>query len=692
MPSSPPWPPLREELRIEPAAPDRDGSPAWHVCDPVRNSFYRIGWLEFECLLRWPHGDAGRIADAIAAGTPLHAERADVERFAAFLRRHQLVQSARPAPPQAGWRWLLANYLFVRIPLVRPARLLAALRPFADVFYGRAWLALTVLAGLAGLALAGRQWDTVTARLEASMTVEGFAAFAVAIVASKLLHEFGHAMTATRHGVRVGHMGIALLVLWPMPYTDTGESWKLRRARDRFAIASAGIAAELMLAAWATLAWAFMPDGAVRDALFFLATTAWVATVAINASPFMRFDGYYMLCDLVDVPGLHERAGHEAKRMLRRLVMGLPEPTGEPLAPGRRRALAAFAFATWSYRLLLFVGIALLVYHAFFKALGLFLFAVEITVFILRPIANEARHWWRHRAEGSRQRQWAVGLLAAGAAIVVAIPWPTGIDAPGVLRAGIERPIYAPFSARLVALPVREGQPVRAADVLAVLDAPVQGDQRDQAEAMAAAWNRAARGALGADDAPAARLALAEQQASVWRVERQAREAELSRLQLASPGDGEVRDIDPLLVPGSWIAPDRPIAVVVDGRRWRAEALVGERDRARLRPGTPATAIVVGRTTRLDGRIVGIDGGPARRLPHALLAKPHGGPIALDPNAPPRDLRPAETWYRVTVEGELDEPVTATRAVRLHFEGRPERPAARWADAAVSALVRQGGL
>jgi len=153
-------------------------------------------------------------------------------------------------------------------------------------------------------------------------------------------------------------MGVALLVMWPMPYTDTGESWKLERSRHRFAIASAGICAELMLAAWCTFLWTFMPDGNFRNALFFLATTAWVLTLLVNASPFMRFDGYYMLTDALDFPGLHERAGHQARRAMRRALLGLEEPSSEVLTPGFRAFLIAFAVATWVYRLGLFIGIA----------------------------------------------------------------------------------------------------------------------------------------------------------------------------------------------------------------------------------------------------------------------------------------------------------------------------------------------
>ena len=84
-------PALRQDLRLHEAAPSKDGSPAWSIQDPVTNRFFRIGWLEFEFLLRWP-GDAAQIAEDVAATTPLAADKEMVEAFAVFLARHNLVR------------------------------------------------------------------------------------------------------------------------------------------------------------------------------------------------------------------------------------------------------------------------------------------------------------------------------------------------------------------------------------------------------------------------------------------------------------------------------------------------------------------------------------------------------------------------------------------------------------------------
>ena len=687
-----PWPALREELQIHGAGANRDGSPAWHVCDPVRNLFFRIGWLEFEFLQRWDLADGAAIAADVSSATTLAAEPDDVEEFIRFLAQHQLLRGARQKPAMPLWRWLLNNYLFIRIPLVRPAHWLARLLPWMQWLFSRWFVGLTALAALAGIARAARQLDVVEANLRGALSWDGVVGFAAALVFSKVLHEIGHALVSTRHGVRVGHMGVALLVMWPMPYTDTGESWKLERSRHRFAIASAGICAELMLAAWCTFLWTFMPDGNFRNALFFLATTAWVLTLLVNASPFMRFDGYYMLTDALDFPGLHERAGHQARRAMRRALLGLEEPSSEVLTPGFRAFLIAFAVATWVYRLVLFIGIAVVVYHAFFKALGVLLFVVELMVFIGRPVAAELRVWWQRRAEVRRGRWLGWATVLGAAALVLLVPWFAGISAPGVLRAASEQPVYSPFAARLETLDIRNGSATRPEAVLVELDAPSQGEERDKALALSSAYARSARSALGLPEDGAARLAVAEQLALRYDAERRAREAELQRLRIVATRDGTVRDVDPQLQPGTWVGPQQQIAMVVDGRRWRVEALVTERDRQRLVTGGHAVVMVKGRTQKLEGAVVAIDNSPVTRLPHLLLAQEHGGQVPLNPTAPKKDLRPADAWFRVLVEGESAAPADAVREVRVHFEGTRQSLAQGWLDSALSVLIQQSGL
>ena len=372
-----------------------------------------------------------QIIEAVNAETTLNVQLEDLEALWRFLEQHSLLQANSQQAAERlqqrattlktePYKWLINHYLFFRIPLVRPQFWLKKLLPSLDWLFTRNAALVMLAICFTGIFLAARQWDVFINTFVDKLTWSGLLGYAVALVFAKALHEMAHALTATRYGVRVAHMGIAMVVLYPMLYTDTSESWKLANPRQRLAIASAGIIAELTLAGAATLGWSLAPEGSVKSALFFLAATSWVLTLAINASPFMRFDGYFILSDILDIPNLHERSGALASTWLRRFLLGLNEPWPERL-PGHGNAfLIAFAMLTWLYRLVVFFGIAVLVYHFFFKLLGVVLFVLELLVFIARPIWSELKVWYLRRKEITAQRK-RLGWLLLGLFMIAAL-------------------------------------------------------------------------------------------------------------------------------------------------------------------------------------------------------------------------------------------------------------------------------
>ena len=471
-------PPLREDLALHPGATQKDGAPSWVIEDPLRGRFFRIGWLEFEVLSRWHMGQAQQLAQSVAAETLLQPTVEEVLAIKQFFAQHELLANpelvARAA--QGGLHKTslatkaLHNYLMFRIPLLNPDRFLERFLPWFRPLLGQRALVVSVLAGLLGLLLALQQWETFSSTFLETLSLQGLLSYSVALVLAKVLHELGHAFTAKRLGLRVPRMGVAIVLLLPMLYTDTGETWRLTRRKDRFAIAVAGMRIELMLAAWCTLAWSFMPDGALRGALFFLATTSWIMTLAVNASPFMRFDGYYMMSDATGIPNLHDEAGKVSKHFLRKHLLGLddPEPTLEGEAPPPW--LLWFGLGTMVYRFFLFLGIAVTVYHYFFKALGIFLFAVEIGWFIVLPIYKELKVWWKERNRiQTKPAQRALWALAA-VLVALVLPWQGQVQAEGWVRAAQEFAVYPPRPARVLDLP--QAGETDAQHFLATLESP----------------------------------------------------------------------------------------------------------------------------------------------------------------------------------------------------------------------------
>jgi putative peptide zinc metalloprotease protein len=661
-------PPLREELRLLPAAANHDGSPAWMVHDPINNRFFRVGWLDFEMLLRWTQGSPQAIAQSVSEETTLRIDENDVGALLHFLEQHNLLQANSTAAvnrlrqrsaqmKKNPYEWLLHNYLFFRVPLIRPQVWLAAIMPFLNWLFkpvtGLVLIALTVT----GAFLATRQWETFVSTVVEHLSLSGFLGYAVALVFAKSLHEIGHAVTATRYGVRVAHMGVAMLVMFPMLYTDTSESWKLTNPRQRLAIASAGIITELAIAGLATLAWSLTSDGALKNGLFFLATTSWVLTVLLNMSPFMRFDGYFILTDLLDFPNLHERSGALARTWLRRALLGFDEPYSER-TPGKGNAfLITFALATWLYRLMLFFGIALLVYYFFFKLLGIFLMLVELVWFIGRPVWTELRVWHTRKADiktGRKRIAWALlGIFL----LLGLVPWQTSIHGVGWVHPERQQIIYSPLAGKLISLPslAEEIDTVKKGEVLFALESP---DLRLGAQKATDQAGARARELLGLSGLPYGedQRAQLQMQQNKFLAEARVFQGEQLRLQVAAPFAGELRDLDPQLAPGVWVQPRQPLGVVIDPSSWTIEAYVPEVDVARIRVGDKARAFMGLRSLQaFTGRVQEIDTARTAVLPHTLLDAKSGGPIAtLTPNADDKRERvPKDAIYRVRIT--LDE-------------------------------------
>jgi len=652
-------PPLREELKLLPAAPNNDGSLAWMVQDPINNSFFRIGWLDFEMLLRWAYGSPEKIVNSVNNETTLDIEVTDVDDLKRFLEQNSLLQaSSQEAVDQLrqsakelnkGFlNWILHHYLFFRIPLVRPQVWLASLMPWLGWIFTRTTAIVVTFLTLIGIFLVVRQWEVFSSTFVDQLTWSGLLGYIVALVFAKVLHEMGHALTATRYGVRVAHMGVALLVMFPMMYTDTSESWKLSNPRQRLAIASAGIITELALAGLATLAWSLSPDGTVKSALFFLATTSWLLTLLVNVSPFLRFDGYFILMDAVDFPNLHQRSGAFARIWLRRVLLGFNDAWPEDIQGNGKTFLIVFAFMTWLYRLVVFLGLAVLVYYFFFKVLGIILMVVELVWFIWRPIWSELSMWRERKSEIKSSRVWMAYVLLGIILVVVLVPWQTGIRGPGWVHPERLHVLYSPLPGRLVRLP--ESDNVTSGQSLFILESPDLRLSAERARQLAQARANELVGLMGLPGGEARREQVRAQQEK-YIAEEQLFQEEQARLTISAPFSGTIVDLDSELAPGVWIKPSQPLATLVDYSKWVVDAYINEEDIYRISLGDKAQVYRPLRLGVLQGQVIEVDATRTTVLPHYSLNAKSGGDIVTLDN---EKNVPRNAIYRVRVK--LDSP------------------------------------
>lgn len=695
-------PALREELRLHPGPASADGAPTWTLQDPSGNRFFRIDWPTFLILSHWHAGSPAQVAAEASSHAPMALDSQDVEAVLDFLGRSELLQcttamdtrrldlAARGRRRSAG-SWLLHHYLFFRVPLWRPDPWLQRAAPLVAPFFSRHFAYLSLLALVLGILGVSRQWEHFRHTLVGSLDWNGAKAYLAVLIGVKILHEFGHAFTARRLGCRVPAMGVAFLVLWPVAYTDVNDAWKLPHRRDRLQVGAAGVLTELGIAAWATLAWTLLPDGTARNAAFLLATTTWITTLAVNASPFLRFDGYFLLSDWLDLPNLHARAFALARWKLREILFDLGEERPEVLPPARQRFMIVFAWITWLYRLVLFLGIALLVYHLFFKLLGLFLFAVEIAWFILMPLRSELGEWrqrWPAIRSRGRDRLW----LGAAAAIVALGLLPLGflIESQGMLKPERSLTLYSPGPARLTGPLPAHGTPIQAGAPLFALEAPELEARAQLASARAASLARQLEMAAVTPEKHAD-LPLLREEARRVAEEQEGIATERVRLAPLAPFDGVWLDPQPDLQPGDWVGKSTRLAVLADPSRWRVETYLEEQDLERVQvgngghfypeaPGQPVLGL----------RVSAVERDATHTLGDPALASPNGGAILVRQHD--QRLIPERAVFRVTLD--VDGPPPASLSVlrgQVVVRGEGQSLLGRYFKAAVAVLVRESG-
>ncbi|MDI1277185.1 HlyD family efflux transporter periplasmic adaptor subunit [Methylobacter sp.] len=696
-------PPLREELDLFPGPCAFDGSPTWTLYDPVNQHFYRIGRLENEILAHWELSSPEAISEQVSQYGLFTVSVDDILQLLQFLAGHNLLQvrgkeavqrlvgQARAAHHH-WFVWLIHHYLFFKIPLIRPDRLLALTYPALRWIYRPMVLYVLMALVLVNLYLLIDRWDMFSRTFLHFFSTEGFVYYAVALTLTKTLHELGHAYTAHRYGCRVSAMGVAFLVMMPVLYTDASEAWKLTSRRQRLAIGFGGIAAELGLAVLCTTLWHFLPDGPLRSSVFLMATTTWIMTLFINLNPLMRFDGYFLLSDYWGIENLQNRAFALGRWQLRRILFGFLDEAPERFPPHTQRLLLIYAWSIWIYRFFLFLGIALLVYHFFFKLLGLFLMMVEVGWFIMLPIVKEIKHWIEHR----QHMEWNRNTLTTLSAVLIAIgilfiPWQNRIEAPGLLKIAAHTELFMPLPAKLDKILVAKGETVKSGQALVQFSSPDLESKLEQSKIKidSLRWEQSFH---GQEKSLSDRHLVVMSELESALSEYDSLMDERKRLTVVAPFDGEIIEINDQLNVGEWIAKDEPLLTVGQFDSYQIEAFLAEDHLGQIQPGAKADFY----PEQLDWpgmpcRIIRIDNAAAMQLPPVFTSR-YNGSIAIRGNNK-EVLVPETSVYRVWLQPmETGEPIHRAIKGNVLIDGKPESVASFLWRQVAAVLIRESGF
>jgi len=534
---------------------------------------------------------------------------------------------------RAQWQQKLRSPLAIKIPLIDPDRFLTFsvgfVRPLFSPVGALLWL--TVVA--AGVITAGLHWSALTENVvDRVLSAGSLLTLALVYPLVKAMHEMGHGYATKVWGGEVHEMGVMFLVFMPVPYVDASAASEFRSRNRRLVVGSAGIAVELLLAALAMLLWVNLEPGTTRSMAYSVILIGSVSTLLFNGNPLLRYDGYYILADLLEIPNLARRGTQYLGYVIQRYVFGIDKIPEPQTAPGERFWFVFYTITSFVYRFFIYTAIVLFLAGRFF-VIGILLSMWVAASMVVVPVAKGLR--FVTSAPSLRERRPRALLVTVGTLTVVGlvlflVPFPYRTRAEGVVwppDEGLVRARTSGFVERVAATPNAK---VGVGELLVTCRDPLLLANVRVLRARLAELQSRHDAALATDRV---QTRIVEQELVDVRAELARAEERVRELEVRSPVGGEFVVPNAMDLPDRYVRQGDLIAFVLDVDRPMVRVVVQQsrvdlvRNRSRHVEARPAEHLdqVIGAVIKREVP------GAEEYLPSAILGSVGGGEIAIDP-------------------------------------------------------------
>lgn len=621
----------------------------WYVLDDgaagkahrfPRGAYRLIGRLDgartveriWEDVVREMGEEAPTQDDVIAALGQLHAS--DLLSTEAL---PDAVEMATRRKKQARQVWTsnLKSPMSLRIPLVDPEAFLnrtqAYLRPLFSGWGALLWLAVVGPAAL----IAAANWGELTGNLfDRVLATENLLVAALCYPLVKLVHELGHGYAAKASGREVREMGVMLLMFFPLPYVEISSASALKSKWRRALIGAAGVIAEVFLAALAVYAWVLLEPGLARAFAFNIILIAGVSTVLVNGNPLLRFDGYYILADLAEIPNLGPRANRYWAHLVEKRLFKVPGGRPFDAAEGEKIWLFLYAPAAFVARMVMLFGLALIVAGKFF-VIGVLIALWSLWTGVGLPVWKMFAHVFTspqlHR-DRRRAVRLTMGLTGAGLALLFVVPAPFHAYSQGVVWLPEEAHVRAGADGVITRIAAPEGAQVTPGRLLVELQRPAL-----EAEVTQLVWRERELQARSDAELAGDRVKRELGELAVMDVRKQlaVQRQRLGELTIEAKAQGRfVLTAAPAAdLPGRFVQTGELIGYVTPAKAEVARIAVSQDDadlvRNRLKGVRVQVASLPGRT--FAGELVRIVPEATTKLPSQALTLANGGLFPADP-------------------------------------------------------------
>jgi putative peptide zinc metalloprotease protein len=589
-------------------------------------------------------------------------------------------------------RWM--NPMSIRIPLLDPEKLLDRFVHWVRPLFSWAGFTLWFATILLAVVLAGMHWGAITENVvDRVLNPWNLLIMYFTYPVVKMLHELGHAFATRVRGGEVHELGIIFLVLMPVPYVDATASSGFTSKYHRILVSAAGMMVELFLAALALFVWLNVETGLVSAIAYNVMLIGSVSTLFFNGNPLLRFDGYYMLADAVEIPNLGARSTRYLNYLAMRYLYGMKDAASPVSAQGEAAWFAGYGIAAFIYRMIIMVAIVLFVASKFF-IFGVLLAIWAVILQVVMPIVKHVSFLLRdNRLQQKRVRALSVNstVLGALAGVLFFMPAPLWTMAEGVVWLPEQSRIRAGADCFVTEVLIEDGSTVGDGDAVIVCDDPLLearvGIHKARLREMQARYQME----RGQDSVEAESI---KQDMAAVRQELEVAQQQLHELSLRSPAAGKLIIPNSTDLAGKFLRRGETVAFVVTNIAPRARVVVGQDDFGLVRRNTdkvelrPASAVGKVYSAVINREV------PAAsdELPSKALGTGGGGKVAVDPSDK-SGVRTIDSMFQVELELTDDFPSHYYgQRVYVRFEHGSEPLAWQWKRSIKQLFMRDFGV
>jgi putative peptide zinc metalloprotease protein len=546
-----------------------------------------------------------------------------------------------------------SNLYFFFVPILNPDRFLERTLWLYKMVANKWTGILSVVLGIGAMYLLISGMSRIEANYSFFFNLENMAYLWVTIAVTKLVHEFAHAYTAKRFGLHVPRMGIAILIFFPCLYCDTTDAWQLADRKQRMAIAAAGILAEAMVAIVAIYIWQLTKEGLVNSLAFYLMAVSFISTILFNGNPLMKFDGYFLLIDYLEIPNLRSKSLGYLKYLFMNRVLGLDRVTDQAIDKRQRYIFTIFGISSFLYLLSLYAGIAVSVYCRFDQTLGILLGGMAVFLFIIRPTVKGAKTVYSNRRD-IRPRPMGISvflMIAVAVIIPLFIPLSTKSVYPCYVTSAHVQKLTVPLHTSVAQVRVKQWTFVKKGTVLFELDTHFLDLSLVKAElerdVLRKQLDLLLLDAKEKGKAPGKQVEILKAEDQIRRIRY---ELSIARGGITAPFDGVVTVLDYRQQPGFQPGEGAVVGELASPYHCMIHALIPEKDRHTVSIGLNVDIwLPVGDGLFLSKKIESIKGYSERDLRDSPFSSRLGGELATETKDTQQKDVPLEAQYKCSV-------------------------------------------